>query len=75
MGFSNLNLKPGDRVEFKQNKQDKVIREAIVVKEYPFFIVLGLGKYKVSANKASLFCADEALKDIKKGETLCVEII
>lgn len=73
--FSNLHLKPGDKVQFKQNKKDKASRNATVVKECPFFIILDLGKYKVSANKASLFCGDEELKDIKKGETLCVERI
>ncbi|MBU3100693.1 MULTISPECIES: hypothetical protein [Clostridium] len=62
--FCNLNLKPGVRVEFKQNKRDKMGSHGTVVKEYPFFIVIDLGKYKVSANKASLICGDERLERI-----------
>ena len=64
MRFRNLGLMPGDVVKFRSEKK---VRKATVVKEYSYFVLLDLGKYQVSANKASLYCGDEALTRINKG--------
>lgn len=64
MKFKDLGLMPGDVVKFRSEKK---VRKATVVKEYSYFVLLDLGRYNVSANKASLYCGAEALTKINKG--------
>jgi len=61
-------LKPGTRIKIRE---DKVRRNGVVVQEYPHFVLVQLKNYKVSINKASVHCGEEAVgQRIGKGGTL-----
>ena len=52
-------LKPGYQVK---TKVDKVQRSGLVIKEYPYFVLVQLSNYKISINKASVYCGTEEIK-------------
>lgn len=51
-------LNPGDRLMVTHGKEKK---RAVVVKEYPFHILMDWGKYQSSINKADVYIGDVKL--------------
>lgn len=62
-GFKS-NVKPGDRLIYQTSKTMGSLnlpKCVVVVSETPFCLQVDMGGYRMSVNKASIFCRDDVL--------------
>lgn len=55
-GYGWYEFKPGDKLKItKGNVKNKETRRVTVVKEYPYFVIVDMGRYETSINKSSVY--------------------
>lgn len=63
--FKNYGLMPGDRLTVRWGKEKvREIRDVTVVAEYDYHILVDIGAYQTSLNKADLFTGEIRIKKI-----------